>query len=267
MNETTRAENLLEVRELTFYRQSRAILDGISFRLEAGQVLALLGINGAGKSTLLRLVLGLLTPAAGEIRLAGRPLPEWSRRQIARQLAYVPQAHVSLFPYLVRDVVTMGRLPLGSLFRAPAPADRNAALAALHHMGISHLAARPYTEISGGERQLALIARALCQGARFLILDEPATGLDYGHQLRLLERLGQLANEGYGVLMSTHHPDHARLASTRVLLMDKGRIYAEGRPDSVLTPENLQFLYNIPPALLNRALSYGQGIDPGFSIA
>jgi iron complex transport system ATP-binding protein len=254
----------LEIRDVAFHRQGRAILDGISFRLEAGQVLALLGVNGAGKSTLLRLALGLLAPTAGEIRLAGRRLADWSRRQIARQMAYVPQAHVSMFPYRVQEVVTLGRLPQGSLFRAPSPADRAAALGALSRLGIAHLAARPYTEISGGERQLALIARALCQEARLLILDEPATGLDYGHQLRLLERLGQLADEGYGVLMSTHHPDHARLAATRVLLMNAGQIQMEGAPERVLTPENLQSLYDIPTALLSRALQCGgQPATPG----
>lgn len=248
----------LEARQLAFAYRRQTILDDISLSLEPGQVISLLGINGAGKSTLLRLLLGLLPPARGELLLAGRPLHTWPRRQVARHLAYVPQIHTTPFPYSVMEVVLLGRVPAGSLFRAPSAQDREMAADALEQMGIPHLAERPYTEISGGERQLALIARALAQGARLLIMDEPATGLDYGHQLRLLERLSQLAAAGYGVLMSTHHPEHARLASTRVLLLDRGRIRASGPPEHVLSPANLQALYDIPAVLLQRAMNCWQ---------
>jgi iron complex transport system ATP-binding protein len=244
---------LLEVHDLAFKRRHRRVLDGVTLTLAAGELVALLGVNGAGKSTLLRLVLGLLAPARGEILLSGRPLGEYTRRDVARRIAYVPQSHACLFPYTVEDVVVMGRLPRGGFFRSPSRADRDAARQALATVGIELLAERLYTETSGGERQLALIARALCQEARLLMLDEPATGLDYGHQLRLLDNLGRLAVAGYGILMTTHHPEHARLAATRVLLLDGGRVCAEGLPATILTPENLQTLYNIPSALLARA--------------
>lgn len=252
----------LEARHLAFAYRQRLVLDGISLSLKPGQVVSLLGSNGAGKSTLLRLLLGLQQPARGELLLDGKPLAQWPRRQLARQLAYVPQIHSTPFPYTVTEVVLLGRLPAGSLFRAPSREDREIAATALEQVGIPHLAERPYTEISGGERQLALIARALAQGARLLIMDEPATGLDYGHQLRLLERLGQLAAAGYGVLMSTHHPEHAQLASTRVLLLENGRIRAAGPPEQVLNPANLQALYDIPPGLLQRAMSCWRPADP-----
>ncbi|MCE1169957.1 MAG: ABC transporter ATP-binding protein [Azovibrio sp.] len=252
----------LEARHLAFAYRQRLVLDGISLSLKPGQVVSLLGSNGAGKSTLLRLLLGLLQPARGELLRDGKPLEQWPRRQLARQLAYVPQIHSTPFPYTVTEVVLLGRLPAGSLFRSPSREDREIAAAALEQVGIPHLAERPYTEISGGERQLALIARALAQGARLLIMDEPATGLDYGHQLRLLERLGQLAAAGYGVLMSTHHPEHALLASTRVLLLENGRIRAAGPPEQVLNPANLQALYDIPPGLLQRAMSCWQPAGP-----
>jgi len=212
-----------------------------------------LGANGAGKSTLLRLLLGLLEPAAGEVTLAGKPLSAWPRREVAQRLAYVPQAHTSIFPYTVLEVATMGRLPLGGLLRSPSRADVEAAEAALERLKIAPLAARPYTEISGGERQLALIARALCQGAKLMILDEPATGLDYGHQLRLLAHLHDLAAAGYGILMSTHHPAHAKRNATRVLMLDQGKIAAAGNPDEVLTAPRLAALYDVAVEEMERA--------------
>lgn len=230
---------------LEFSWRQRRVLDGASLALNPGEVVSLLGANGAGKSTLLRLLLGLLKPAAGAVTLHGRPLGDWRQRDLARQLAYVPQVHVTPFPYTVREVALLGRLPASGLFRAPTAADHAAADAALQHLAIAHLANRSYTEISGGERQLALIARALAQGARLLVMDEPAAGLDYGHQLRLLERLAILAGEGYGILMTTHHPEHALVASHRVLLMRDGRIEADGPPDAVVTAQNIQRLYGV----------------------
>lgn len=241
----------LAVRNLHFSYRRRPVLRGIDFDLAPGEVISLLGANGAGKSTLLRLLLGLLPPERGTVLLENRTLTAWRRRELARHLAYVPQVHVTPFPYSVRDIVLLGRLPGGSLFRAPNAADHAAVAAVLERLGIAHLAERPYTEISGGERQLCLIGRALAQGARLLIMDEPATGLDYGHQLRLLERLGQLAGEGYGILMTTHHPEHALIASSRVLLLRDGRIAADGPPQQVVTAAAIESLYGVPVAVLH----------------
>lgn len=243
----------LRARDVHFAFRQRLVLTGANLDLHTGEVVALLGANGAGKSTLLRLLLGLLRPTSGEVRLEERALGRWNRREIARRLAYVPQVHATPFPYTVHEVVLLGRLPAGSLFRAPGREDREMADSVLERLGIAHLATRPYTEISGGERQLTLIARALAQGARLLILDEPATGLDYGHQLRLLERLGRLAGEGYGVLMTTHHPEHALIASTRVLLMRSGRIEADGTPADVVTAATIQQLYGVRVDALHAA--------------
>jgi iron complex transport system ATP-binding protein len=240
--------------DLSFAYRSRQVLKGARLQLGPGEVISLLGANGAGKSTLLRLLLGLLRPTTGEVMLSGRPIATWRRRDVARRVAYVPQVHVVPFPYSMREVVLLGRLPIGGLFRAPDRADHEVVDAVMEHLGIVHLAERPYTEVSGGERQLALIARALAQGARLLILDEPATGLDFGHQLRLLDKLSALATEDYGVLMTTHHPEHALMASTRVLLMRDGRIEADGAPRDVVTPANVQSLYDIDARLLGPAM-------------
>ena len=208
-------------------------------------MLALLGGNGAGKSTLLRLLLGLLRPSSGEVRLNERPLSAWPRRALARELAYVPQLHQAPFPYRVREVVLLGRLPSHGLLAAPCRADHQAADAALAELELTALAERRYTELSGGERQRVLIARALAQGARLLVFDEPSNGLDYGGQLRLLARMRRLAQAGHGVLFTTHHPDHARQAADRVALLAAGRIDADGAPAEVLTEAAVAGLYGL----------------------
>ncbi|MBS0356234.1 MAG: ABC transporter ATP-binding protein [Proteobacteria bacterium] len=239
---------VLLARGLRYAWRGRPVLNGVDLRVDTGEVVSLLGANGAGKSTLLRLLLGLLRPAAGDVLLDGTPIASMPRRLLARRLAYVPQVHVSPFPYPVRDVVLLGRLPhagLGGLSGRIGPADRQAADAALARLSIAHLAERPYTEISGGERQLVLIARALAQGARLLVMDEPTGGLDYGNQLRLLELLRTLAADGFGVLKTTHHPDHVLHGSHRVAILRDGRILADGAPAEILTRPLMRSLYDV----------------------
>jgi iron complex transport system ATP-binding protein len=241
----------LQARDLHFAYRGRLVLSGVGLSLQPGEVVSLLGANGAGKSTLLRLLLGFAAPLKGTVSLDGKALADYPQRQIARRIAYVPQLHVTPFPYLVREVALLGRLPATGLSRAPGKADEAIVDAVLEWLGIAHLAARAYTEISGGERQLTLIARALAQGARILILDEPMSGLDYGHQLRLLALLRRLAREGHAVLKTTHHPEHALVGSDRVLLLEQGRISAEGAPAAVLTPERLYALYGAQVQVLH----------------
>jgi len=236
----------LQARDIHHAYRGKGVLHGASLHLGPGEVVSLLGANGAGKSTLLRILLGLLPPSGGEVRLAGRLLADYPRRELARQVAYVPQVHSTPFPYTVRQIVTMGRLPSAGLFAAPGRDDRSAVDRVLARLAISHLAERPYTEISGGERQLALIARALAQGSRLLVMDEPATGLDYGNQITLLDLLRSLAAEGYGILKTTHHPDHVLAGSDRVAVLIAGRIVADGRPADVLTAKCLSELYGVP---------------------
>lgn len=230
---------------VSFKRGQRQVLEGVHLSLAAGDMLALLGVNGAGKTTLLRCLLGLLTPSAGQVTLEGKPLTDWPRHQLARQLAYVPQAHVAPFPFSVREVVALGRLPHQGLSQAETQADREAVDSALEQLGIAGLAPRPYTELSGGERQLTLIARALAQGARLLIMDEPVSGLDFGHQIRLLRHLERLAAQGYGILQTTHYPDHALAYANRVAVLHQGRIEADDVPAQVITAECIRRLYQV----------------------
>lgn len=245
MNKQTLAAHAVD-----FRRGSRKILDGVDFGFGRAELVSLLGGNGAGKTTLLRILLGLLAPHSGVVTLDGVPLQQLGRRAYAQDVAYVPQSHVAPFPYRAREIVALGRAPAVGLFGRMGARDAEAAEAALAMLRIGHLAERDYTTLSGGERQLVMIARALAQGAKLLVLDEPMAGLDYGHQLRLLGHLQRLVDEGFGVLMTTHHPDQARLASTRIAALVEGRIACDGPPGEVLTPHTIRRLYGIDPMMI-----------------
>jgi iron complex transport system ATP-binding protein len=235
----------LLAQEVHFAYAGRGVLHGVTLTVRPGEVVSLLGANGSGKTTLLRLLLGLSKPKSGLVCLNGRPLRHYPRRELARHLAYVPQTHITPFPYTVREIVVLGRLPHTGLVRSATRRDHELAMAVLDRLGIADLAERPYTEISGGERQLALIARALAQGARILIMDEPVSNLDYGNQLRLLALLRGLAADGYAIVKATHHPEQTLLASTRVALLCDGVIVLDGPPVDVVTPSTIQRIYHV----------------------
>lgn len=243
----------LEARGLHFRRGTRVILDKVTIDLRSGELVALLGANGAGKSTLFRILLGFLRPERGEVRLDDVPLGGFSRRALAQRIAYVPQAHVAPFPYSVRDVVLLGRLAETGIFRAPQAADRRVVDEVLERLAITHLAARPYTEISGGERQLTLIARALAQRAGILVMDEPMTGLDYGYQIRLLRHMVDLASSGHAIVFSTHNPEHAVQAATRIAVLRDGGIMADGPPAEIITPPLMHSLYGVEISTMTAA--------------
>lgn len=236
---------LIEMQGVCFSYRRREVLAGIDLGVAEGSVLALLGPNGSGKTTLLKLMIGLLAPARGKVSLNGRDLRTLSHRALARQLAYVPQLHKEAFAYRVFDVVLMGRMPHKSFFSRYGKADRALAAEALEKLGMSHLAERPYTEISGGERQLTLIARAMAQGARVFVMDEPTNGLDYGNQLRLLERLKTLSADGYTFVFSTHHPDHAMAVADRVVMMRRGAVAYDGAVAETIGQASLMDLYGV----------------------
>lgn len=236
---------LLRVEELTFGYTGRAVGSEVSFALDAGEVLCLLGPNGGGKTTLFKTLLGLLPARSGRVRLGGSELPRLSRAEIARTVAFVPQAHAAFFPFTVREIVVMGRASRVGPFAAPGPSDEAAADRSLAALGIGHLTGKVYTEISGGERQLVLIARALSGEPRLLIMDEPTASLDFGNQARVLGQIRTLTRSGIAVLFSTHDPDHALLYADRVLALHGGRLVADGPPGATVTPALLRTLYGI----------------------
>ncbi len=247
----------LAAQDLAFGYRDRRVGSDVTLELAAGEVLCLLGPNGSGKTTLFKTLLGLLPPQSGTVLIEGRDAGTLTRDAIARQISYVPQAHGAFFPYTVRETVLMGRTAHLGLFSAPSARDHAATAAAIERMGITHLADAIYTQISGGERQLALIARALAQEARVVIMDEPTANLDFGNQVRVLERIRALAGEGIGVLLSTHDPDHAFLCADRVAMLHQGRLMACGTVSEVMTAEKLQQIYGV--AVTVTAVPMGDG--------
>ena len=241
---------ILETSGLAYGFPGRTIGRDVGLSLDRGEVMCVLGPNGGGKTTLFRTLLGLLAPHGGTISLAGRPLHALSRAEVARLAGYVPQGQSGTFAYTVREFVLMGRTAHLGIFSAPGRADHAVALRSLDMLGIGHLAGRPITEVSGGERQLALVARALAQEPRLLVMDEPTASLDFGNQVRVLEQIAALAKTGIAILFSSHDPDHAFVAAQRALLLAEGRVVETGAPRDVIRADSLRRLYGVTVRIL-----------------
>jgi iron complex transport system ATP-binding protein len=237
---------IIAAKELDFGYPGHVVGRGLDLSLQEGEVLCVLGPNGSGKSTLFRTMLGLLPALGGEVTIDGRPIGQMERGEIARAVAYVPQASSSYFDFSVAQMVLMGRTAHLGAFAAPGERDHAAAAASLERMGIAALAARPVSGVSGGERQLALIARALASEAPALVMDEPTANLDFGNQARVLSQVAQLRDAGVSILLCTHDPDHAFQVADRVLLLRGGSAITLGRTQEALTAENLTRLYDVP---------------------
>ena len=233
----------LEARDLSFGFGDQFVGRGLTCALRSGEVVCLLGPNGSGKSTLMRTLLGLQEPLGGDVFLDERPLASWMPAERARRLAYVPQAADSHFDFGLQEMVEMGRAAHRGLFSSPSAQDKHAARDALERLGVAHLAHRAIHAVSGGERQLGLIARALATQASYLVMDEPTANLDYGNQARVLDEIARLRASGIGILMSTHHPEQAFRVADRVLLLREGSLIGQGDVRATLTSEALSSLY------------------------
>ncbi|HUI99626.1 MAG TPA: ABC transporter ATP-binding protein [Usitatibacter sp.] len=236
----------LAAHALDYGFRDRVVGRSIELAVGAGEVVCILGPNGSGKTTLLRTLLGVLAPLGGTLALDGRPLAQWPARERARRLAYVPQAAESYFDFSVLEMVEMGRTAHRGVFSRPASVDLQRSLAALERLGIERLAARPIHRVSGGERQLTLIARALATEATHILMDEPAANLDFGNQALVLDEIARLRGSGASVVFSTHHPDHALAIADRVVMIHDGAAMAAGAAADVLNSENLSALYGRP---------------------
>ncbi len=239
---------LLSFADIQFgYQQgNHLVLDGLWLEVNAGSVTAILGPNGSGKTTLLRLALGWLKPSAGKVLLAGKPIERYSRHELGRWMGLVPQTEHIPYAYSLLEYVLLGRAPYLKPLQMPGEEDVRVARQALERVGLQALAKRSVLTLSGGEKQLVLVARALAQQPRLLLLDEPTAHLDLGNKYHLLRLLNTLASQGVTVLLTTHEPEVAAAIASEVVLMRHGRVQHAGAIGETLTGERLSETYGIP---------------------
>lgn len=244
---------MIDVKGLCFsYDKKAEILKNINISIQKGEIVALLGPNGSGKTTLLKCINSLLRPTKGIVYVNGKDVSLMKRHEVARYVSYVPQEHRTSFPYTVMDVVLLGRVPYIGLFSTPKNADVQMCYELLNSIGIAYLAERIYTQISGGERKLCLLARALCSEAEVLILDEPTSNLDMKHQTDVLHIIKGLSREkGLTVLMTLHDPNLAMLTADKAFLLRDGGIIFEGNAKNTITREKIEETYGCPVSAIS----------------
>jgi iron complex transport system ATP-binding protein len=235
----------LEFHNATLGYPDKTVLSNVNLELNTGVTTCLLGKNGAGKTTLFKSLLGVLPLLKGEIWLDGKNISRWNRRDYARVIAYVPQARSLPFPFTVFDVVLFGRTAHLSRFASPRRRDRQIAAECLEKLQISHLRKRVFTQLSGGEQQMVIVARALAQQPSFLVMDEPTSSLDFGNQVKIITQVNELKNESLGVLMATHSPDHAFLCRADVIVAHNGKIRNSGNCNQSITENLLKEIYDV----------------------
>ncbi len=235
---------MLQVQNLSFnYGDGKPVFTDISFRVERGRMCGLFGPNGCGKTTLFKCCLKFLNHTSGTIFVNGRDIRTTSIRDMARLVAYVPQEHKPPFPYLVKDVVLMGRTPHLSSFFGISDHHKQKVAEALELLGIEQLADIPYSQLSGGQRQMVLIARAVAQETPLLFLDEPTSALDFSNQIRIMTILRQIADKGTTIIACTHDPNHVLWFCDNVVVLGKQRLVTQGEPVNVLCDTVLDEIY------------------------
>ncbi len=235
----------LEAKDLSCgWEKGKPVQRFVNFSVESGEVCCILGPNGCGKSTVLKTMMGLIPRMGGRAMLDGKSVRSMAPKERARAIAYVAQGHTPPFAYKVRDVVMLGRTNNVGMAQ-PSARDVQIVNRALTDMGVIDLADREYTDISGGELQLVMIARALSQRPQILVLDEPTAALDYGNAMRVIGKIRQLARQGYGVLMTTHSPDHAFMLDSNVVLLQTNNPMQFGRAVDVITERNMRDAYGV----------------------
>ena len=250
----------LTLKHVTCGYGTTPILKDVSLTLRQGEIVCILGPNGIGKTTIFRSVLGFLKLLEGEVLLDGVPRDRIRARDFAKCVGYVPQSHEPPFPYSVPDVVVMGRAAHLRPFEAPGLEEYRIVDQVLNMLEISYLREKTYTQISGGERQMVLIARALAQNSSLLVMDEPTANLDFGNQIHVLQSIKKLTASGLGVLMTTHNPDHAFLCCDRVILLTKDKQVLEGTVDEIVTEENLRKAYGVEVRITTTVTETGEKI-------
>ena len=236
----------LEVVDLNCgYFKHTPVLTHVSFDLTEGTICCLLGPNGCGKTTLFKTILGIMPALSGRIYLDGEDITRWDASKLASVFAYVAQDHIPPFSYLVKDVVMLGRANKIGYLGKPTAEDLRIVKDAMMSMGVYDMRDRMYTDLSGGELQLVMIARALAQQPKVLVLDEPTAALDYGNTMRVINQIRKLASEGYAIIMTTHAPDHAFMCNSNAVLLSKTDPPITGTANEVVTERNLKQSYGV----------------------
>ncbi|MEG0371205.1 MAG: ABC transporter ATP-binding protein [Clostridium sp.] len=240
---------LMKVENLTCGYGGKNILKDINFSIGKGELWCILGPNGVGKTTLFKTILGLIKPKSGNIYIGNKEINKWNQKEISKMIAYVPQVHIPPFPFKVMDVILMGRNPhcSGNITEK----DLNIAEKAINLLNIGYLKDVPYTEISGGERQLVLIARAISQETSILVLDEPVSNLDFGNQIKVIEYLREIVKMGKTVIMTSHFPDNAFLPESNLVLLGRDNFFRMGKGNEVLTQDVLRKIYNVDSRIVD----------------
>ncbi len=242
---------ILQLEDVGFsYNNKRNVFSDISFNIGRGEIMSILGPNGSGKSTLLNCIANLYSITEGEIKLEGESVSSMSMNDFAKKVGYVPQTHTPAYSYIVRDFVVMGRSPYIGMFSKPSRQDYAIADEALNMLNIGHLSGRPYTNISGGERQQAIIARAIVQQPKIILMDEPTSHLDYGNQIRTIKLIKSLAHKGYSIIITTHMPDHVTLLGGKVGIFNKEGHMVVGPSSEIMSESTLSSIYNIDLRLI-----------------
>jgi len=237
---------LIEIKNAAFaYQGKEYIWKDVNLSIEQGDSVCILGANGCGKTTLFNCIAGNMPLNSGEISVAGKRIGDYSITELAKTVGIVYQEHSVSFPYTSLEVVRMGRTPYLGTFQTPSQKDTDMAYAIMEEMGIAHLAERPYSRISGGQRQLVLIARTLCQTPKAILFDEPTSHLDFRNQALVMKTLKNLSAKGMTIIMTSHSPAHAWQISNKTVLMGKGGIIAQGSPREIMTAENLERTYDV----------------------
>lgn len=236
---------MIEVKDLSYgYDDKKLVLENINLTINESEIISILGANGCGKSTLLKSILGVIKPSSGSVSVNGLDISKTSRSVLAKHISYVPQSHNAVFPYKVEEVVIMGR-SVGNAWKIYSKKDYEVVENALDSLKILHLKDRVYSTLSGGERQLVLVARALAQGAKFCLMDEPVASLDFGNQYRLLDSVKSLNSTGITFIITTHHPSHVAYVEGRAILLKDKHVYLDGKASDVINNDSIYDLYKV----------------------
>lgn len=252
--------SLLKVQDACGGYSDRPIFQGVNFSLEAGEILVIIGPNGVGKSTLLNSLVNLLPLQKGQILIDDKPQVSYTQHDLAQKVGYIPQLNTQIYNYLVRDYVVMGRAAKIGYLKKPSKHDYEVADEALAKLQLLDYSQRPYNELSGGEQQRINFARVLAQEAKLIILDEPTSALDLGNQVLVLQVIRQLAQQGHGIVMTTHDPNQALRLQAKVALADKRhQTFKIGSAEELMTSERLSQLYQTP-IVVEGLTEYGQAV-------